>query len=89
MNAANGRGMCVASFGQVRTNFEQLEVVPKVLAPYLSLWMTAQEFRKNAQRWLNGPMAALDPEVLESEVSSRPNNRGTSISRHPSSHTPP
>jgi dynein heavy chain len=54
--------------GQVRSTFDQLEAVPRILAPYLSLWMNAQEFRKNSYMWLNGPMGAIDPEVLESEV---------------------
>ena len=30
--------------------------------------MCAQEFKKSSYMWLNGPMSALDPEVLEGDV---------------------
>ena len=53
---------------QPRTIFEQLEEVPKIMAPYLALWTIVQDFSKNSHMWLNGPMAAIDPEILESEV---------------------
>lgn len=48
--------------------FQQLEEAPKVLAPYMALWTTALDFQKNSYMWLNGPMTALDPEVLEKDV---------------------
>eukprot|EP00966_Prymnesium_polylepis_P180705 4185143-Prymnesium_polylepis.1 len=54
--------------GFPRSQFMQLEEAPKVLAPYMALWTTAQDFQKNSYMWLNGPMTALDPEVLEKEV---------------------
>jgi dynein heavy chain len=54
--------------GQPLSIFEQLEAVPKMLAPFIRLWMTAQDFGKNSYMWLNGPMSAIDPESLEKEV---------------------
>ena len=54
--------------GQPRSQFEQLDVVPKTLAPFVSLWMTCQEFKKKVNVWLNGPMLDVDPESLEKEV---------------------
>ena len=54
--------------GFPRSQFAQLEEAPKVLAPYLALWTTAQDFQKKSYMWLNGPMLELDPEVLEKEV---------------------
>ena len=42
--------------------------VPVILAPYVSLWNTCQEFGKNSYQWLNGPMSLIDPEPLEKEV---------------------
>jgi dynein heavy chain len=54
--------------GFPRSQFPQLEEVPKTLAPYKALWSTAQEFSKNSYQWLNGPMTAIDPEVVEGEA---------------------
>ena len=54
--------------GQPRSVFDQLEQVPKILAPYVALWMTCQDFGKNSYMWLNGPMSAIDPEALDKEV---------------------
>eukprot|EP00964_Phaeocystis_antarctica_P098156 scaffold64200_cov60-Phaeocystis_antarctica.AAC.1 len=54
--------------GFPRSTFLQLEEAPRVLAPYLQLWTTAQDFQKSSYAWLNGPMQALDPETLEREV---------------------
>ena len=54
--------------GFPKSQFIQLEEAPRVLAPYMALWMTAQDFQKNSYMWLNGPMTALDPEVLERDV---------------------
>ena len=54
--------------GFPRSQFPQLEEVPKTLAPYKALWSTAQDFSKNSYQWLNGPMTAIDPEVVEGEA---------------------
>ena len=54
--------------GQPRSVFDQLEAVPRILAPYVSLWMICQDFKKQHYMWLNGPMSAIDPEQLESDV---------------------
>ena len=54
--------------GQPRTQFLQLTSAPDILAPYLDLWTTAQNFHKNHHSWLNGAMKGVDPEVVESEV---------------------
>lgn len=54
--------------GQPKTVFEQLTAVPQIMAPYLALWMNTHEFTKNSYVWLNGPMSAVDPETLESDV---------------------
>ena len=54
--------------GQPRSIFEQIDAVPKILGPYVTLWMTAQDFMKNSYMWLNGPMSALDPEILDKDV---------------------
>ena len=34
--------------GFPRSQFVQLEEGPRVLAPYMALWMTAQDFQKNS-----------------------------------------
>ena len=72
--------------GFPRSQFTQLEEAPKVLAPYLALWTTAQDFQKNSYMWLNGPMTALDPEQLEKEVGppSHSTARPTLTLTHPS-----
>ena len=57
-----------ALLGQPISVFEQIELVPKILAPFASLWMICQDFMKNSYMWLNGPMAAIDPEELEKQV---------------------
>jgi dynein heavy chain len=54
--------------GQPRTLFEQIGAVPTILAPFVALWMTAQDFAKSSYMWLNGPMSAIDPEQLEKDV---------------------
>ena len=54
--------------GQPRTLFEQLEEVPKIMGPFLALWTMVQDFTNGYQSWMHGPMSAIDPEVLESEV---------------------
>ena len=54
--------------GQPRTLFEQLEEVPKILAPFVNLWSIAQDFTKSHHVWLTGPMSNIDPESLEVEV---------------------
>ena len=54
--------------GQPRSIFDQIQQVPTILAPYVSLWMTCQEFGRNSHQWLNGPMSLVDPEPLEKEV---------------------
>ena len=54
--------------GQIRSVFDQLEAVPKILAPYVSLWTICQDFKKKSYAWLNGPMSALDPETVEGEA---------------------
>mmetsp|Transcript_3023 Transcript_3023/g.9072 ORF Transcript_3023/g.9072 Transcript_3023/m.9072 type:complete len:4073 (+) Transcript_3023:47-12265(+) len=50
------------------TQFPQLAEVPAILAPYQTLWNTANDFQKSSFEWMHGSMKEVDPEVLDSEV---------------------
>ncbi|KAI9090456.1 dynein heavy chain and region D6 of dynein motor-domain-containing protein [Phlyctochytrium arcticum] len=61
-------------FGWEATKFQSLNSSIDSLAPFLSLYQTSVDFQRCYHSWMTGPFLKLDPEVVDSEVTSMRRN---------------
>jgi dynein heavy chain len=52
-------------FDKEPEDYEELADTAKQFLPYVELWVTADEWLKNEEKWLKGPFADIDADVCE------------------------
>ena len=52
-------------FGKEPEDYEELADTAKEFVPYVELWVTADEWLKNEDKWLNGPFNEIDADECE------------------------
>uniref|UniRef100_A0AAR2JMD6 EF-hand domain-containing protein n=1 Tax=Pygocentrus nattereri TaxID=42514 RepID=A0AAR2JMD6_PYGNA len=57
------------AFGWPISQYPQRKKVQDHLLPYLRLYQTASEFQAQHKQWLHGPLASVNPDKVEGEVS--------------------
>ncbi|KAL7881400.1 hypothetical protein AOLI_G00082480 [Acnodon oligacanthus] len=57
------------AFGWPISQYPQRKKVQDQLLPYLRLYQTASEFQAQHKQWLHGPLASVNPDKVEGEVS--------------------
>ncbi|XP_036417740.1 dynein heavy chain 7, axonemal [Colossoma macropomum] len=57
------------AFGWPTSQYPQRKKVQDQLLPYLRLYQTASEFQAQHKQWLHGPLASVNPDKVEGEVS--------------------
>ncbi|KAJ8395762.1 hypothetical protein AAFF_G00029990 [Aldrovandia affinis] len=55
-------------FGSSITNYDRLQDIERDFQPFHDLWTGASDWMHWQESWLQGPLSAIDPEVLERNV---------------------
>nr|XP_055071765.1 dynein axonemal heavy chain 7 [Misgurnus anguillicaudatus] len=56
------------AFGWPVSQYPQLKTIQDRLLPYMRLYEMAAEFKKQHHQWVHGPLAAVNPDKVESDV---------------------
>eukprot|EP00961_Rhodomonas_salina_P213074 2877591-Rhodomonas_salina.2 len=55
-------------FGLEQTDYERVGRITKAFEPYSQLWISADDWFKSHDKWLNAPFPSLDPEQMERDL---------------------